>query len=131
MIPGETPESGYPQNDPLTPVAPGELGAQLRNEPNESANSAPPNLVPEVPYRRSWQSRLLGISFAIFAFEIGLFLVIFPWMGDAWEVNYFQSGLILRNLWDEPYFRGAVSGIGFINIYIALLQIVRLFRRSA
>jgi hypothetical protein len=124
MIPGETPESGPPQSDPLTSAAPMQPAPQIPNEPNETP-------VPEVPYRRSWQSRLLGISFAIFAFEIGLFLVIFPWMGDAWEVNYFQSGLILRNLWDEPYFRGAVSGIGFINIYIALLQIIRLFRRSA
>ena len=86
---------------------------------------------PEIPQRSSWQSRLLTVSFAIFAFEIGLFLVLFPWMGEAWDLNYFQSGQVLRNLWDEPYFRGAVSGVGFVNIYIALMQIGRLFRRSA
>jgi len=88
--------------------------------------------VPGVPVRPAWQGRLLAISFAIFAFEIGLFLVIFPWLGDAWDLNYFQSvGPALRSIWDEPYFRGAVSGLGFINIYIAMLQIARLFRRPA
>jgi hypothetical protein len=96
--------------------------AELPNEPN-----APP----EIPFRRSWQSRLLGVSFAIFAFEIGLFLVLFPWMGDAWDLNYFQSGLFLSSFWSEPYFRGAVSGVGLINIYIGLLQITRLLRRSS
>ncbi len=112
-----------PDDDPLAqPPAPPVDPAELRNEP-----SAPP----EIPFRRSWQSRLLGVSFAIFAFEIGLFLIVFPWMGDSWDLNYFQSGLLLRNFWDEPYFRGAVSGIGLINVYIALLQIARLLRRSA
>ena len=64
--------------------------------------------------------------------EIGLFVVIFPWMGDAWDLNYFQSlGPVLRNVRDEPYFHGAISGLGLLNIYIAMLQIARLFRRSS
>lgn len=113
------PQGGTPEDDPFAQHS---ATPEIQNEPN---------IPPQVPYRNSWQSRLLGISFAIFAFEIGLFLVIFPWLGEAWEVNYFQSGFLLRNLWDEPYFRGAVSGVGLVNIYIALLQIVRLFRRSA
>jgi uncharacterized protein YjbI with pentapeptide repeats len=107
--------------------------AQIQTGPLQSApvQSAPSGGA-EVPARRSWQGRLLGISFAIFAFEIGLFLVIFPWMGDAWDLNYIQSmGPVLQNIWDEPYFRGAVSGLGFLNIYIAMLQIARLFRRSS
>jgi hypothetical protein len=109
MIPGSVPENPDPSFHP----------PELPNPPVAA------------PIRQSWQSRLLGISFAIFAFEIGLFLLIFPWMGDAWELNYFQSGLLLRSVWQEPYFRGAVSGVGIINIYIALLQIFRLLRRSS
>jgi hypothetical protein len=110
-----SPEGQIPRDDPFGPH-------RLSEEPQHP---------PEIPRRPSWQSRLLTVSFAIFAFEIGLFLVLFPWMGEAWDLNYFQSGQVLRNLWDEPYFRGAVSGVGFVNIYIALLQIARLFRRSA
>lgn len=78
----------------------------------------------------SWQGRLLGFCFAIFTFEIGLFLVIFPWT-DKWDLNYFQDlASILKTAWNDPYFRGAVSGLGFVNIYIAFLEVARLLRRA-
>jgi hypothetical protein len=112
----------------------GELRSEVtQNGTMESApvRNAPSGAASEVPVKSAWQGRLLGISFAIFAFEIGLFLVIFPWMGDSWDLNYFQSlSPVFQNVWDEPYFRGAISGLGFLNIYIAMLQIARLFRRS-
>jgi hypothetical protein len=93
------------------------------------ADSVPPAVAPTAP-PRAWQSRLLGICFAIFTFEIGLFLIVFPWL-DNWNLNYFQ-GLIpaLQDTWDDPYFRGAVTGLGFVNIFIALREVVRLFRRA-
>jgi hypothetical protein len=118
-------QSGPIQNGPVQ-------NAPLHNAPGQSAPiQSAPGAASGVPVRQSWQGRLLGISFAIFAFEIGLFLVIFPWMGDSWDLNYIQSlGPVLQNVWDEPYFRGAVSGLGFLNIYIAILQVARLFRRS-
>jgi hypothetical protein len=79
----------------------------------------------------SWQGRLLGFCFAIFTFEIGLFLVIFPWMDNTWDLNYFQSFLpVMKTLWNDPYFRGAITGLGFVNIYIALLEVARLLRKS-
>jgi hypothetical protein len=75
--------------------------------------------------------RLLGFCFAIFTFEIGLFLVVFPWMDDTWNLNYFQGFVpILKSVWDDPYFRGAVTGLGFVNIYIACLEVGRLMRRA-
>jgi hypothetical protein len=128
-IPENPPDSRFQPSIPpaeapphLEPAGSFDSPAELRNEPN-----APP----PVPFKQSWQARLLGVSFAIFAFEIGLALVIFPWMGSAWDSNYFQSvGPILGNIWDEPYFRGAVSGLGLVNIYIAMLQIARVFRRT-
>ena len=82
-----------------------------------------------IPPKR-WQGRLLTICFAVFSFEIGLFLVIFPWQ-DSWTLNYFQGiSSTVENLWDEPSFRGLVTGLGFVNIYIALLQVARLVRRK-
>jgi hypothetical protein len=112
MTPDRTPEGAYDE----TPEA------------QTPAATAPP----EIPYKHSWQSRLLQISFAIFAFEIGIFLVVFPWLGDAWSSNYFDSfGPAFKAIWDGPYFRGAVTGLGFVNIYIGLLQVARMFRRPA
>ncbi len=102
----------------------------LSPSPSPGSDPTIPNPV-EAPKVRTWQRRLLGICFAIFAFEIGLFLVIFPWLDDSWDVNYFQSLIpALQNLWDDPYFRGAVTGLGFVNIYIACQEVIRLLKRA-
>jgi hypothetical protein len=74
--------------------------------------------------------RLLRLCFAIFTFEIGLFLTVFPWV-DIWSLNYFSGWLPgFQNVWDEPYFRGAITGVGLVNIYVACAEVIRLFRRS-
>ena len=80
--------------------------------------------------RRSWPARLLNICFAIFALEIGIFLVIFPWMDDVWKVNYFQAAVpALRNIWEDPYFRGALTGLGLLNCYVACWELLQALRR--
>ena len=97
--------------------------------PEPASQLAEPSL-PEGATGRPWQKRLLRICFALFTLEIGLFLVIFPWT-DRWEFNYFQDVLpSLRDLWDEPAFRGALTGLGLVNVYIACLQFLHSFRRD-
>jgi hypothetical protein len=102
--------------------------------PSDPLASVPPP-IPETtvapgPPRRGWQSRLLTACLAIFTFEIGLFLVVFPWM-DSWNLNYF-SGIIpsSQDWWDQPAFRGAISGLGLVNVYIAMRQTIRIFQRD-
>jgi hypothetical protein len=78
--------------------------------------------------------RLWAICFVLFAFEIGSFLLIFPWM-DAWTLNhlptFFPSVLVeFQDLWDDPLFKSAVSGLGLLNVYISLSQAVSLLRRG-
>ena len=104
------------------------------NAPQPETQSIPPDESPAAsspPVRtKTWQRRLLSVCYAIFTFEIGLFLVVFPWL-DAWNVNYFQGlGRMLPNVWESGYFRGAMTGLGFVNIYIALLEVLRLLRRQ-
>jgi hypothetical protein len=81
----------------------------------------------------SLRRRIWLILFAIFAFEIGTFLVAFPWM-DSWTLNhlpsFFQGHEIdFQDLWDDPYFRGALSCLGLLNVYIALREALQLTRR--
>jgi len=102
-------------------------------EPEIRLAAAPDAPVPESPAdeipQKPGHGRLLIICFSIFAFEIGLFLVIFPWM-DAWNTNYLQDlAPSLQQLWNEPYFRGGLTGLGFVNIYIAWRQTLGLLRR--
>ena len=74
---------------------------------------------------------LLLFCFALFSFEIGVFLVIFPWR-DNWSWNYFPGAFnLIENLWDEPAFKGGLTGLGLVNIYVALSVLFGLFRRKS
>jgi len=75
-----------------------------------------------------WYHKLSAVLLVTFCLEIGLFLLVFPW-SEYWTTNYFKSFLPASTLiWTNAYFRGAVSGLGVANLYIALVEIVRLRR---
>ncbi len=76
---------------------------------------------------RPWHSRLLGIIFVIFCFEVGVVLLIFPWI-DSWNGNYLSDIPQLRDIWENLYFRGALSGVGMVNIYISFTEMFRIMR---
>jgi hypothetical protein len=65
----------------------------------------------------------LGLFASILiSFLAGLVLVFAPWT-QAWESNsLLQSHATLRSLLLNTFMRGCVSGVGFINILLALYQ---------
>ena len=76
-----------------------------------------------------WYRKLGIFLFIIVCFEVGAFLIVFPWT-PQWESNSVANLFpLLRDLWASSYFRGALSGLGFLNIYISLGEVSRL-RRS-
>lgn len=77
--------------------------------------------------RSGWYRRLGALLFVIFCFEIGVFLLVFPWL-DPWNNNWVADMHGLTDVWDNPYFRGALSGLGLLNIYISFLEVFRLKR---
>ncbi len=80
------------------------------------------------PVRSSWSRKLGTLLFILVSFEVGVFLLIFPWM-PFWDHNSLASfAPWTRDLWDSPYFRGALSGLGIVNIYISLGEVLRLWR---
>ena len=67
--------------------------------------------------KRLWQALLIAL-----ALEIGLFLVLFPW-SEAWDRNRAVVSFgFLRPLLLSYYLRGAVSGLGMINLWVAISQ---------
>ncbi len=72
-----------------------------------------------------WHRRVLAFCGIVFALELGLFLVVFPWL-QSWDVNWaaVQSPWV-SEIWLSPYFRGALSGLGLLNIYIALSELLK------
>lgn len=79
--------------------------------------------------RPRWHIAILRLCLILFTTEIGIVLVAFPWMSN-WESNYFRDLLPKGNAyWDAPSFKGAVTGLGLVNLYVALLQVASLFRK--
>ena len=65
-------------------------------------------------------NRFLRILIVLVWLELGLVLLLVPW-SDFWEINYFLYqypgfALFVKN----TFFRGAVSGLGVMNIFMAL-----------
>lgn len=74
---------------------------------------------------KKWHQRVLRFCGIIFALELGLFLLAFPWM-SAWDMNWVAAqSHRLSAIWMSGYFRGAVSGLGLLNIYIALAELLK------
>jgi hypothetical protein len=75
-----------------------------------------------------WYHKMSAVLFITFCLEIGLFLLIFPWT-EYWDANFF-SALIpdWRQYWDNMYVRGAISGLGVVDLYISFVEILRLRR---
>jgi len=75
-----------------------------------------------------WYHKVAAIVFITICLEIGFFLLIFPWT-EYWDGNYF-IGLAPRlgRLWENWYLRGAISGLGLVNVYISVLEVFRLRR---
>lgn len=75
-----------------------------------------------------WHRRVLGFCLVVFAFELGLFLLVFPWLNN-WDLSWVPvHSRTLSNLWMSRYFRGAISGLGLLNIYIAFVELLRQLR---
>ena len=71
--------------------------------------------------------------YVLYCFEVGVFLLIFPW-SNVWDQNSLLSYypdlkiVVLNN-----FFRGAVSGLGLANLLLGFWEIARLnryFRKS-
>lgn len=88
--------------------------------------------MPEASYTPAyrWYHKIAAVLFAIFCFELGVFLLVFPWL-EFWEQNFFATyNYTLQQCWSNPYFRGTVSGLGLVNIFLSFVEIVSLRRFS-
>jgi hypothetical protein len=91
-----------------------------------SAKSAAQEPSLGVGTQRPHTNRWVAILYIAFCFEMGVFLFVFPWV-SVWHHNFFIArfpwlSVIARNY----YFRGAVSGIGLVDIYLAFHEVWRM-----
>lgn len=67
-------------------------------------------------------NKILVIVFIFFCLELGVFLIIFPWT-PYWGNNFFLTCFpFLKQVVLSNFFRGAVSGLGLVDIGIGLWE---------
>ncbi len=72
--------------------------------------------------------RLLAVAFILFCFEIGLFLVFVPW-SQLWEHNVLLAySMHLRGLLLNNFVRGAVSGLGLVDLALGFSELGRFWK---
>jgi hypothetical protein len=107
----------------MMPIEPGRPPAG----PEVAGEVLPESLPVEVPEFR-WYHKMYAVVFVTFCLEIGIFLLVFPWT-EYWDANYFSALLPgWHQYWDNTYVRGAISGLGVVNLYIAFIEAFRLRR---
>jgi hypothetical protein len=61
--------------------------------------------------------------------EAGLLLILIPWSA-FWDRNYFADLVPgLRDFITNNFVRGAVSGLGAVNLFAALSELAEIFSR--
>jgi len=80
--------------------------------------------------RYRWFHKVGAVAASVFCFELGVFLLIYPWIKE-WDLTASLLPVVTRGVWTSSFFRGAVSGLGILNIFISLQEVFRLRRFSA
>ena len=94
----------------------------IENSPETGAVVALP---PAVRGWRLWRRRL-GIFFFVFlSLQVGVVLVILPWTAFWTDNPVLVRHLMLRSILLLGFVRGAVSGIGFIDLWMGIREGIR------
>lgn len=73
-------------------------------------------------------NRTLFLIYVLYCLEVGIFLIIYPWV-RLWE----QNSLLfhypeLRVIFLNDFFRGAVSGLGVSNLVLGAWEVAHFQR---
>lgn len=84
-----------------------------------SAGGSPPG----TRARGSLLRRVQAFLAALLLTMVGVMLLVLPWM-PGWDQNYFSGGgRGWYSVWMSPYFRGAVSGVGVVNLLVSFVEV--------
>jgi hypothetical protein len=74
---------------------------------------------------------MMRLVYTVFFLEAGFVLIVIPWLA-FWDRNYFVEVVpALQAVVTNNYFRGAVSGLGVINLAVGVRELVSLLAARA
>jgi hypothetical protein len=100
----------------------------LPNSPWGESSEARDERRPNIRALMAWIGHIIYILYSL---EVGIFLLFLPWQ-DIWDNNYllYQYPQI-RPVVVNSYFKGAVLGLGIVNIMIGIQEIAHLRKNSS
>jgi hypothetical protein len=72
-----------------------------------------------------WLQRLFAITYVIFCVTLGVWLVVLPWSGFWFDDGWVARWPFVERWLQHGFARGAVSGIGLIDIWLGILEAIR------
>jgi len=78
-------------------------------------------------------NKVLFVIYVLYCLEVGIFLLVYPWM-RLWDQNFLlQYSSYLRVVLLNDFVRGAVSGLGIANLILGAWDVAhfqRYFRKA-
>lgn len=72
-----------------------------------------------------WMARSMMLVFVAFCVEVGLVLMAVPWLPHLWQESSLLAGhLALRAFLANNFVRGAVTGVGVLDIWLGIYEAV-------
>ena len=102
------------QQDLFPPEAPKPETAHASPPEEESANQASP----------LWLQRLSLVILVVFCFYVGLLVMLLPWTRYWNENHYLLTWPFLGPLMNAGFTRGFVSGLGMLDIWVGISEII-------
>ena len=73
-------------------------------------------------------TKVLFFIYILYCLEVGVFLLVYPWM-RLWDQNFLlQYSFYLRVVFMNDFFRGAVSGLGIANLILGAWELAHFQR---
>ncbi len=116
---------------PKNPDQSGESGQRVSPEPNvpaEPVSDYATTAVPAQPAPASpphlWLQRVWLVIYVVFCIELGIVMAALPWT-QFWNSNSLLASLpTLRQVLHNNFVRGAISGLGVIDIWLGIWEAV-------
>ena len=113
----------FPTESAISNKAGGPTADEAVQEAAESAPGSRPAAFPNPGPAEQSRSRLRSALGILVCLEVGIFLFVAPW-SPLWT-GFLQLGYdpVWRPILTSPYVRGAISGVGLLNLWFAFREI--------
>jgi hypothetical protein len=71
-----------------------------------------------------WLQRMFVIIYVLFCIELGIVVVVLPWSPWWFNNNLLIHWLRVRHFLQLGFVRGAISGIGFLDLWLGISEAV-------